>query len=448
MKIPLGLKSYQRANGFQPEVELVNMVLEQDDSGASPDNVMRVQRPGLAAFTTLAGNGRGIFQADNVLGGAWFAAHGNSLSKISPSASAIGALAGSEPVAFAATFDALFILAGGTVYRWNGTALTTIALPDDYTGTIVDIETLNSYLIIGGSTGRFYWLVPGTTVVDALDFATAESSPDGLIAVRRLVDELFFYGTGSVEPWQPTGALDAPFQRATGRQFERGALARDTVQRFDNSIVWVGEDNIVYRVGSVPTRISDHGIEERIRKRTGNPSAWTFGFDGHKLYVLTIPGQGTFAYDAASGGVWSEFSTIGRTGWAAQFGASSPSMTLAGDPLSGTIWTVDPSLATDAGVAQRRAVTGTVGLMGKGGRCDNLSIGIGASDDCTVKVRWRDGNDDFPSYFEEVDAEGGGDIVNLYRLGAIDRPFRTFQVEIDDPVLVRISGAVMNEAWQ
>lgn len=446
--IPLGLKSYNRASGFQPEVRLVNFVIEQDDSGASVDGVMRVQRPGLDPYMTLDGSIRGIFQKDNVLGGAWLVAHGSTLSSILPTMATIGPIGGDELVSFAATFDAIYVLALNTVKRWNGTAFTEITLPDDYLGYPVDIETINSYVIIACSTGRFYWIEPGSSVVDPLNFATAESSPDGLLSVRRLIDELFFGGTTSIEPWQPSGDLDAPFQKAGGRQFERGVLDRDTMQRFDNSIVWVGEDEIVYRVGSVPTRISDHGIEERLRKRTGPCSAWVFGADGHKYYVLRIPGQGAFAHDASSGGAWSEFATAGRLEWAPASGASSPAMTLAGDSNSGKLWRVDADVATDDGVAQPRIVTGTVPMMGKGGRNSSLAVSIGAADDCIAKIRWKDGQEDYPAYYEEMDVRAGADVVNLYRLGAIDEPFRTFEVRIDDPTMVRISGASINEAYR
>lgn len=446
--IPLGLKSYKRTNGFQPEVQLVNLVLEQDDSGGSPDNVMRVQRPGLDAFISLDGATRGIFQTDQVLSGAWFAVHGTTLSRILPTQVEIGGVGGSDTVSFAATFDAIYVLGSRIVYRWDGTTFSQIALPDDYLGFPVSIETINSYLIIFCSTGRFYWLEPGTSIVDPLNFATAESSPDGGVAVTRLIDELFFGGTISIEPWQPSGDLDAPFQKAGGRQFERGVLARDTMRRFDNSIVWVGEDLIVYRVGSVPTRISDHGIEERLRKRTGDPTAWTFGEDGHKYYALRIPGQGTFVYDAASGGVWSEFSTPGRAVWAAHVGASSPQYTLAGDSDTGAVFRIDASVATDGSIPFPRFVSGTIPLVGRGGRNDSFSIGIGVSDTCTVKVRWRDGNDPYPDYYEELPAEAGANILNLYRLGSVSQPFRTFEVLIDEPVLARISGAVANEAYQ
>lgn len=443
--VPLGLGAYKRAAAFQPEVELVNLYLEEDKSGASPDKFMRLQRPGLASFATVSDPIRGLYAADGVMSGAWFVVYGTTLSTLDPAETVIGTVAAGGNVAFAGTFERLAILSDATVYLWDGATLTTLPMPN--VEDVVDIEAINGYLIFFCPDGTFYWLVPGETSVDALNFADAESSADGAVAVRRLVDELWFFGQNSIEPWQPTGDLDAPFQKAAGRQFERGALARDTVRRFDNSLVWLGEDLIVYRGGAVPQRISEHGIEQRVRERTGDPSAWTLSTDGHKFYILRIPGQGSFAYDAATS-TWSEFASDGETSWRAHVGASSNGTTIAGDVLSGAVWLLDETISNDDGGAMRRAVTGSVPMMGRPSRDDSFSIGIGCEADCTVKVRWKDGREDFPATFEELDAFAGADILSIYRLGMIEQPFRTFEVEVTDDVAVRISGAKANEAWQ
>lgn len=443
--VPLGLGAYKRSASFQPEVELVNLYLEEDKSGASPDKYMRLQRPGLAPFATLSSPIRGLYGADGVIGGAWVVCYGTTLSTLDPAETVIGTVAAGGNVAFAGTFERLAVLAEATVYLWDGTTLSTLAMPlgED----VVDIEEINGYLIFLCPDGTFYWLVPGEATVDALNFADAESSADGGVAVRRLVDELWFYGKDSIEPWQPTGDIDAPFQKAAGRQFERGCLARDTVRRFDNSHVWVGDDLIVYRGGAVPQRISEHGIEERLRKRTDDPSAWTLSTDGHKFYVLRIPGQGTFAYDAATS-TWSEFASSGSTTWRPHVGASSGGTTLVGDSLTGAVWSVDETRSNDDAQIMRRAVTGSIPMLGKPARDDSFSIAVGSAADCTVKVRWKDGRDDFPATFEEMDTRAGADILNIYRLGLLDQPFRTFEVEVTDDVAVRISGARVNEAWQ
>jgi hypothetical protein len=444
--VPIGLQSYKRTDGFQPEVELVNMLLEKDDSGASLDGTMRIQRPGLSLAYTIASPVRGVFRLDNFLSGAWFAVGGTSLYRLTAGPSVLGTVGGTTRVAFAAGINLLFVLSDGVLYVWNETTLATVAIPSPYVP--IDIEAINGYIIIACSTGRFYWLEPGTVVVDPLNFATAESSPDGLVATRRLVDELFMGGAASIEPWQPSGDLDAPFQKAAGRQYERGVLSRDTLQRFDNSLVWVGDDMIVYRAGAVPQRISDHGIEERLRKRTALPNAWVFGIDGHKLYVLRIPGQGTFAYDASSQ-AWSEFATTGSVGWAPHVGMHSVDTAFGGDSVSGKVWTIDQAALTDDGAAMRRALSGSAPLMTKGPRNDSLALGVGSSLGTTVNIRWKDANDDYPSSFEALPVDAGSSVVTMYRLGSLRAPHRTFEVEFDDPAArIRVSGLMVNEAWQ
>lgn len=439
--IPLGLQSYRRDLGFVPEVELVNLLVEKDETGMSPDGVLRVQRPGLTPFATLPGVNQGVYQQDGVLSGTRFAVSGGTLySYDDETYTSIGTV-GAGSAVFAATYLSLYVLVAGILYRWDGTTFASIAMPDSR--LIVDMDTLNSYLILGCADGRYYWLVPGDTTIDPLNFATAESSPDGLMAVRRLVDEIWFFGTNTVEPWQATGDATAPFQRATGRVYDRGCASRDAVLRFDNGILWEGDDGIIYRTSAVPQRVSTTGIEERIRQATGPRSAWSFSIEGHKCYVLTIPGQGTWCYDAASS-AWSELASAGVTGWRARYGYDR----VAASVDSGEIWTVDPSSPTDAGVAFRKAVTGTIPLRGRPSRNASASFSVGASADTTFDIRWRDADEQFPNYAETFDVSAPGEVFSLYRMGQGRQPYRTFLIENNDAVQVRIDGASVNAAWQ
>jgi hypothetical protein len=437
--VPLGLKSYKRQSAFQPEVELVNLYLEPDDSGGSPDKFMRIQRPGLRRYVSLGGQVKGVYRKEGVLSGALFATAGGYLHSITGGISTRLGFIGQDAATFAGTFDRIYALAGGAPYSWNGATQLLIDIPEP--NPAVDIETLNNYTIIGCDNGDFYWIAPGEDQPDALDFASAESSPDGLIAVRRLVDELWLFGKSGTEVWQTTGDGDLPFQRAAGRQFERGCMARDTVRRFDNSVVWVGDD------GPVPIRISDNGIEERIRSRDAAPWAWVLEVDGHKFYVLTIPGQGCFAFDASTS-AWSEFATQGRTGWMGGYGISDNGLVYAADDRSGAIYTVDPAVATDGDLPIRCAMSGSVAFQGRGAIVKSFSVGVGSSAGFTLRIRWKDGNEPWPAYYEEVEAQAGADIVTIYRLGQANEPFRTFEVESSDPVMKRFSGAKVNEGWQ
>lgn len=440
--IPLALDAYKRADAFQPETLCINFYLEKDESGSSPDGVVRLQRPGLSRVLTTSAPIRGIYQQDGVLSGSTFGIWGDRLYSIADGASAdIGWVGTGNRAPFAANYEKLFLLSSAVAYQYDGTDLDGIVMPD--TRYVVDIDTINNFLILACPDGRFYWMAPGSDTVDALDFATAESSPDGLVGVCRLGDEILFFGRSTIEPWQPTGDSDAPFLRAGGRTIERGCMARDTIHRFDNSILWLGDDGVVYRLGNVPVRISNHGIEERVRKAHDEASAFIMEHDGHKFYVLHLPGQGYFAYDPAS---------PSENGWIEFAWASGAPITAGGgyigDGTQGRIYEPAPASNRDDGTVMTRRITGTIPFSGRAPRQDSLSVGVGSSADFTLKVRWRDGQDDYPAYYDEIEARAPYDVANMYRLGTPDQPFRTFDFLFDEDVKVRVSGAMFGEAWR
>jgi len=441
-KIPLGIGAYKRDNAFQPPVELYNLVLEKDDSGASPDGFMRVQRPGLAPYTTIATPVGGVFQQQGLLNDDALAVGGNSLYRISGgSPRLIGPISGSGIASFAPSISRVGLVRKPSAYIYDGT-LADLPIPTGLDA--IDIDQLNGYLILLAPTGRFYWLVPGETAIDPLDFANAESSPDGGVAVRRLVDELFFFNSTTTEVWQSTGDQDAPFARAPGRVYDKGCLNKDTVQRFDNALVWVGNDLKVYRTSQQAMDIGNPFISERLRLRTDEPSALTLKFDDHEVYVLRIPGQGSWAYDASTQ-EWSEWGTEGEAEWSPH--VATFDISLLGDSATGKLWFADPGAPDDDGVPMVRRVTGTCAIPSRPVPSSNFSVGIGSNGDTTAKIRWKDGRDDWPAYYEEVEARAPYDVVNIHRTGMMREPFRTWEVMFDGPERVRISGAMFGEAW-
>lgn len=441
--IPLGTGAYRRDAGLQPPVELYNLLMEKDDSGASPDKFFRIQRPGLASYVTLGGPVNGLFKQDGVLNGQTFAIGGNALSIIGQgSSNPIGNVAGNGIASFAPLVNRIGIVRSPNAFLYDGT-LVALALPEGRQA--IDMDQLNGYGLFLTPTGRFYWLVPGATAIDPLDFANAESSPDGGRSIIRLNDEFMILGTDSEEFWQSTGDLDAPFIRAAGRTTSKGCLHKDTVKRFDNAVIWVGSDLSVYRTSNVPQDIGSPFISERLRKRTGNPSALVMKVDDHEVYVLRIPGQGSFAFDASTG-QWSEFGSKDQTEWLPQ--VSHENVDLVGSAISGKVWRLNPNIATDDGEPFIRRVSGNVAIMGRPIENPSLSLGIGCSADITVKFRWSENGEAYPRFYDELEARNPIDVVNIYRLGQIRQAVRSFEFTFDEDAIVRISGASINEAFQ
>lgn len=444
--VPLGVQAYSRASSFQPDTRLVNLYLEEDQSGASPDQFMRLQRPGLTRLATSGGAVRGIYYSDNgvtnqpiiAAGGFWYSINGTTQT-------ALGAISNdSKSVRIAATALLAVAVSAGNVFVWDGTTTSQITLPNG--ASCVDVDTINGYLLLATASGSFYWLVPGVSTVDALNYATAEAKPDGLVAVRVLRDDIFFFGTNSIEVWQATGDSDATFARAPGRQMDRGCRSRDTIAAFDNSLVWLGDDGIVYRVGDgVPERISTFGIEERVKNATDSCSAWVFTTYGHKFYVLRVPGQGTFAYDAATK-LWCEFATPAATVWRPLVGVDTATGTLCGDS-TGALFTLDPTSSQDDGATFERLVTGSVPVPAKPIANSSLAIGVGTTGATDFSLRWHDPRRGW-SQPVTLTARGETDILNAWRLGQARAPSRTFELSTVAPSQVRISGAMANEAWR
>tara|TARA_R110000772_G_C13310278_1_gene440222 strand:- start:15110 stop:16735 length:1626 start_codon:yes stop_codon:yes gene_type:complete len=149
-------------------------------------------------------------------------------------------------------------LVGGGVHKLNG-----VITPDDV--AMVALTTIASFVVVvQASSQRFYWIQPGSLDIDALDFAEAESEPDELISVKRVGDALWFFGQSSTEVWYVSGAQDAPFSRQQGLAFSQGVIAGTPVP-VRTQVVLIAEDLKVYQTVGGPVRLSQHGIEERIR---------------------------------------------------------------------------------------------------------------------------------------------------------------------------------------
>ena len=135
------------------------------------------------------------------------------------------------------------------------------------------LEQQSSYVLIAvGNTTKFYWLNPGTVVIDPLNFASKESNPDPITGMGTIGDQTIITGAGSTENWYATGQLAAPFAPIEGRVYRRGVIPGTEVVVKDSLMV-VGDDGIVYTIGYNwgdtsqygVHRTSNHGIEERIR---------------------------------------------------------------------------------------------------------------------------------------------------------------------------------------
>jgi hypothetical protein len=158
------------------------------------------------------------------------------------------------------------------------------------------VTFLDSYFIVNssGTTQFFVSAVNDGTVWSALDFASAESSPDKILKVIAVNGELWLLGERTTEVWSNTGDPLFPFQRASGGKIDIGIFAPETAVSSAFGVIFVSRnaqgDGIVYQMNNLsPKRISNPFIERQIHK-VMNPSlmsAYMYQEDGHTFYVLT-----------------------------------------------------------------------------------------------------------------------------------------------------------------
>lgn len=154
-------------------------------------------------------------------------------------------------------------LTGGGDPSW-----TQVATPDDV--GIIDVGYISSYVVCvpaqgQGINGRFFWIDPGETVIDPLDFATAERAPDPISNVVVFGDQFWLPGSNTTEVWYFTGNNDSPVLRMQGVVFDRGAWEGTAIQVKD-SMILVDNEGEVFQVSGGIEKISRPDIAERIRQ--------------------------------------------------------------------------------------------------------------------------------------------------------------------------------------
>jgi len=127
----------------------------------------------------------------------------------------------------------------GTLEGGGAQALRGVPTPDG--AAPLSLATLASFVLVAlANTQRFFWIFPGEVTIDPLNFAEAENEPDNIIQMLRVGDTVYMFGQSSTEVWVATGDGVDPFM--------------------------VAEDNIAYSVVGRVRRVSNNGIEEKIRK--------------------------------------------------------------------------------------------------------------------------------------------------------------------------------------
>lgn len=277
-RIPLGISAFERTEGDLPQTPVINLYAEQ--APTEETGVALQSRPGLTDRAANMGtNIEALFKQDGVLSGALFGVSGGNLYSGTTS---LGSVAGSGAVSIAGNEIGIVVTAGGTPRYYNGTTLADITFPDS-ANVVKVIDGASRFIFLREGTGKFYWSPALAATVGALDFATAESAPDGVLDAVFLDDILILGGAETIEFWPNTGSSTLPFQPLEGAVIERGVKATGCMVIWDSAFAMVGNDNTV-RVGQAQTRISNPGLEEKIAA-SSSVRLWTFQLELSLIHI-------------------------------------------------------------------------------------------------------------------------------------------------------------------
>ena len=474
MQTPILGSAYVARSVNAADNRMVNMFPEVvPEGGKMPAFLQRA--PGLNFLQTVgSGPIRGLW-AHQTNGPDFYVVSGNEFYKLTGLDDApqfIGNVSGSGPVSIADNGTQLFLACNpdGYIYNESTGAFGPITDPD-FPGAVT-VSYLDGYFVFNEPNSQKIWvtqLLDGTSI-DPLDFASAEGSPDGVVAILTDHRELWVFGTDTTEVWYNAGLTDFPLVRIQGAFNELGCAAPYSVAKMDNQIYWLGQDargqGMVYRAaGYIGQRISTHAIEWQMQEygNLSEATAYTYQQDGHSFYVLNFPSADTsWVFDVATG-AWHERAALENGEYArhrADNMCNFEGNIVVGDYQNGNIYTFDLTVFADNDEPQRwlrswRALpTGQNNLKRTAQHslqldCETgVGLNSGQGSDPQVMLRWSDdgGHTWSNEHWKSMGAIGQYGKRTIWRRLGMTMKIRdrVYEVSGTDPVRIYIMGAELS----
>ena len=314
--------SYVAASITQDDQECINWfpevdpnkkakgITEQDKRGV----VALYPTPGLLLRVTLAA-GQPVRALWTVPGGATIlAVCGSGFYTVDATFTATlrGTLSSSSgPVAMTDNGVSAYLVDGPNRYSYvlaTGVFAQIAATDGAFTGG-AKVDIVDNFLVYNNpNTQQFGNTNALSTASGALNFSSADSTPDNLVSLIVVSREVFFIKEAATEVWGDAGLFPVPFQRIAGTTMQHGCAAPFSVARLGEGAAWLSKDtrgqNVVIRTaGYQPIRISTHATEQAMAKygTVSDAIAYTYQQGGHEFYVLTFPtADATWVYDLAT----------------------------------------------------------------------------------------------------------------------------------------------------
>ena len=186
--------------------------------------------------------------------------------------------------------------------------LTNIISPNFYPASTVSFQ--DGYFVFC-QTGTSYYFISDLYSATFLPLNQANKSGDSDILVGAICNNriLYLLGQNTIETWWDSGQSGStPFARQDGQFIQTGCLAVGSIQRLQNTIMWLGANPqggaVVYMLqNQQAVRVSNHAVEFSLQNSAGltGATAYAWQIEGHYFYVLNCPGLNTtWVFDLAT----------------------------------------------------------------------------------------------------------------------------------------------------
>ena len=374
MKTPILGQSYVARSINAADNRLVNLFPEAIPDGGKEAGFLN-RAPGLQFLQTVGTGPIRALWAHQTNGSDFYVVSGIQVFKLTSTSATpqlLGTVSGTGPVSIADNGATIFFACNGPSYTYfEPTGEFNQITDENFPGAVTVAYIDNLFVFNEPNSQRIYsvdTVDPVTAtyiyplVFSATDVASAEGSPDGVVAINVDHRQMWVFGTDSIEVWYNAGLKDFPLTPIQGAFNEIGCAAPYSVAKLDNALFWLGTDargqGIVYKNnGYSGVRVSTHAIEYAIAQY-GNISdavAYTYQQEGHAFYVLNFPSASkTWVYDV-SVQAWHERASGNegqyrhRSNCQCNFGGT----IIVGDFENGNIYAFDLDVYADNGQIQR-----------------------------------------------------------------------------------------------
>jgi hypothetical protein len=287
----------------------------------------------------------------------------------------LGNISGTGLVSMADNGIQLMILVpggAGYIYTVAGGLVTITDADFDANGNPQYVVFIDGYFVCTTDSKKFIAsaLNDGTSW-NALDFGSAETNPDDIVAPIVHRNQLYIGGSSTIEAFQNIGGTDFPFQRVQGFVMDCGIYAAFSIINAHQTFYCIGGDanesaQIMAFDGSNMVAISTDGIDLILQALTPEDLETVYAFaysaDGAKFVGWVLPDT-CIVYEALTK-KWHErksqvttISGVSNSRWRVQSLVTAYNRVIVADYLDGRIGEMSASVYTDYGTEILRDVS-------------------------------------------------------------------------------------------